>query len=120
MISSPLFRPGDTVHYCQNLQPCCTYRMLHKPSTDCEINPTSGMWCINHKGVATVIDELTVAGKYMTGGLIGICDEMFAEAVRIAPYLVNVDVPPSLSIFNFASYNPDEWTDVTDWTGFTW
>lgn len=118
MISSQLFRPNDVVHYCQNLQPCCTYRMLHAPSADCETSSTSGTWCNNHKGVATVIDELTATGTYITGGLIGICDEMFAEAARIAPYLVNVDVPHISLLVDNTSPSDMYWNWVMpDWTG---
>lgn len=115
MISSQLFRPNDVVHFREDLAPNRTYKMLHKPSDDCATSPGSGSWCRLNSGEPTVIAEHSATGKYIVDDIPGLCDEMFQEAVRIAPYLDNVDVPPvSLLVDNTS---PSAWSFVsTNWT----
>lgn len=115
MMSSQLFRPNDVVHFREDLAPNRAYKMLHKPSDDCVTSPGSGSWCRLNSGEPTVIAEHSATGKYIVDDIPGLCDEMFQEAVRIAPYLDNVDVPPvSLLVDNTS---PSAWSFVsTNWT----
>lgn len=118
MISSQLFRPNDVVHFREDLAPNRTYKMLHKPSDDCTTAPGSGSWCRLNSGDQAVIADHSATGKYIVSDIAGLCDEMFQEAVRIAPYLDNVEVPPISLLVDNMSPSDNYWNWVMeDWTG---
>lgn len=120
MISSPLFRPGDRLHYINNLTTGNTYPMIHQPDTDCRISEYANSWCRNNSGNVAEITEITSSGTYWADAVCGTCDMLYQEAARVGAYLLNTPMPSPRSIFTVLWDNPDDLTGDTDWTGFAW
>lgn len=93
MISSPLFRPGDRVHYINNLTAGNTYPMIHQPDTDCRISEYANSWCRNNSGNVAEITEITSSGTYWTDAVCDTCDMLYQEAARVGAYLLNTPMP---------------------------
>lgn len=87
MISSPLFRPGDIVHWRHDLQAGARYDMLSRDRDAVRISPYAGAWISNHAGIQACVDGMTVIGNYVIDGLYGITDTMLQEATRIEKFL---------------------------------